>query len=432
MPNREIVQPNSNDSKVLLFGVSVIVVVFGIFFGWMAIAPLATSVVAVGQVSVDFNKKTLQHLEGGIIKKILIQESDFVQKDDPLIILDDAQLRISINAVNDQYLRAIATIARLQAQKRKSTSINFPNELDEHHHIKEEQMNILLSKVKSIQEEEIITMQRIEQFNKLIEQQNSLIFSKTKQLETVTEEIEEQEELVKSKLTDKQRLRDLEREKLNLTNQITTAELEIVRLNSQIEEAKSTLTLRHKEFDNEIDTLLSQTQAIAVEASAKRDSLLDSLERTVLKAPTSGYITGLDIHTEGGVIPPSQPILDIVPKDSDFFILARVSTHDIDKLSPGLLADVRFTAFNVQQTYVVEAKLTRISADSFIDENSGEPYYQTKLELTERGKQQMIENGFFLVPGMPADIMISVDKRTVLSYLVKPFTDMVARGFNEE
>jgi len=340
--NNSIPTPNANPTHVIRFGMSVIFIVFGLFFGWMALAPLATSIVGVGQVSADSNKKTVQHLEGGIIKEILVKDGDLVQKDQPLIIIDSTQIESSLKTLNNQYLEAIATNARLKAQENKSLHIDFPKEIlekkDELAMIKiiNGQKNILDSKITSLKEEELITAKKIDQFTNQIDGLNATISSNTQRIESIQKDIDDQEDLYKDKLVDIQRLRELRRENIRLNGEILTSKSDINRLNAQIDEAKSTQRLRNKEFYNDIANSLVDNRINTVDLQSKIESLKDTQERITIKSPADGYVTGLQIHTIGGVITPSKPILDIVPKDSEMILITQINTPDIDKMKIGL------------------------------------------------------------------------------------------------
>lgn len=438
MENSILVKPNSDPSKIILFGISTIVIVFGIFLGWMALAPLATSIVAIGQVSADSNKKTIQHLEGGIIKKILVKDGDLVHEGDTLIILDDTQINSSLDTLQNQYLESIAALSRLRAQEKKTFTIDFPKEIlekmDDPYIVKitSGQKDILKSKLNSIKEESQITTERVEQFKDQIDGLNSVLNSSEERLSSIEKEIAEEEELFKERLVDIKRLRELKREKIRLSGEIENSKAEISRLHSQIDEANSQQRLRDKNFENEVSSNIVETRTRSIDLKSKIDSSADKLNRVEIKSPTTGYVTGLEIHTEGGVISPSKPILHIVPKDSELYIVAKVNTPDIDKLKKGLLADTRFSAFNVQQTFAVESKVIHVSADSFLDQQTGMSYYEAKLKLTKNGEEQLKANEFFLLPGMPVEAMIKTGDRTALSYLLKPFMDMLSRSFNEE
>ena len=436
--NNQPAMPPKDTSPVIKFGLSVVFIVFGILGTWMALAPLAISIVGVGEVSVDTNKKTVQHYEGGIISDILVKEGDFVNKGDILITLDSTQVKSSLKTNQNQYFETIATIARLEAQKKKATKIIFPNEIESKKNeaninsIINGQYSILKSKLKSIAEENIITKQKINQFKNQILSLNSSLSSNKKRLVSIKSDINSQEILYAEKLVDIKLLQELRREEIKINGDIQSFEADKKRLYSLIEETRSQQVLRNREFDNEIANKLVENEIRKVDLESKISVSDDQLERFKIAAPESGYVVGLKIHTIGGVVGPSEPIMDIVPKDSDLFILTQVQTQDIDKLKIGLKADTRFSAFNTQQTFAVESEVIHISADTFINEQTGMPYYEVKLKLTKDGIVQLKENKFFLLPGMPVETMINTGDRTVLSYLVKPFRDMLSRSFNAE
>jgi len=330
MQNSELIPPH-NPSKVVTFGLILLFVVFVAIGGWMAKAPLATSIVTIGQVSPDSNKKTVQHLEGGIVKELYVKEGDKVKKGDILLKLDDLQIKL-----------------------------------------------------------------RIEQLKKQIDSLNVSIDTNKIRLKSITNEKKEWEKLFEKKLVDKQRIRDLTREEDRLKGEISKSEKEIERVNEQI-------------------------------ASEE-----DKLERTNIRSPIEGTILNLAVTTIGGVITPGKPILEIVPNDNKLVVTAKAQIQDIDKIKPGLLADIRFSAFDMTHTDVVEGKVFYVSPDSFTDQATGMPYYKVKIEVTPKGKKQLKQYHFNLVAGMPAEVMIKIGNRTLLSYLIKPLEDMVSRGFNEE
>ena len=158
----------------------------------------------------------------------------------------------------------------------------------------------------------------------------------------------------------------------------------------------------------------------------------DTAQRLIVKAPITGYVVGMDMHTKGGVIAAGKPILDIVPENTKLIVVTRVETKDIDKVHSGLLADIRFSAFDTRHTNVIEGTVVHVSADSLMDQKSGYPYYEAKIELTQKGYEQIKGYNFNLVAGMPAEVMIKIEDRTVLDYMIKPLSDMISRSFNEE
>lgn len=431
MDIKKIQMPSHDDSKVISFGLGVIFVVFVLIGGWMGFAPLASSSVAVGQVSADVGKKTIQHLEGGKVTEIFVKDGDKVKKGQLLIKLRDVQVKAQLDILRAQYQDAIALFARLQAQRDEKNYIDNPVELTDVEAIKD-QKNIFMATIKSMEDEKTISKSRIEQITNQISGLKSLMDSKEIRIKSLEEEIAEWQDLYEQRLVDKQRLRELEREKNIVDGDLANTKSEISKLNEQISELKNQQLLREKEFKNETLQRYVEAKSLVSDLESKIIANEDTLERTNITSPIDGTVVGLDIHTVGAVITPAKPVLEVIPNDAKLLVLAKVQTTDIDKVKIGLLSEVMFSAFNLQQTLPVEGKVIHVSADSFMDEASGMPYYEAKIELTEDGKKSLEKNKFFLLPGMPAEVMIKTGERTTLSYLLKPFTDMLSRSFNED
>ena len=431
MNNQQIEMPSHNDSKVIGFGLSVIFIVFVLIGGWMAFAPLASSSVAIGKVSADTDKKTVQHLEGGKVTAIYVKDGDKVKKGQLLIKLRDVQIKAQLDILKAQYQDSIALFARLQAQRDGDKSINFPAELTDLNAI-QDQKSIFETSIKTLRDEKIITANRIEQLKNQISGLESLIDSKKKRLASITEEKLEWEELYAQRLVDKQRIRELKRENNSIEGDLAQTGSEISKLHEQISETQTQQLLREKELQKETLQRYVETKSLISDLTSKIIANQDTLDRTNIVAPIDGTVVGLSLHTVGGIINPSNPVLEIIPHNTTLLVIAQVQTTDIDKVKNGLLADIMFSAFNLKQVHVIQGKVIHVSADSFIDEVSGMPYYEAKIEVNKKGIETLKENNFVLVSGMPAQVMINLGDRTALSYLVKPFTEMLGRGFNEE
>ncbi len=431
MNNEQITRPSSDAKVASRFGLWIIFIVFGLIGGWMAYAPLASSSVAIGKVSADLNKKTIQHLEGGIVEKIYVKDGDIVKKGQILLKLKDIQIKAQLDILEVQYQDAIALHDRLKTHRDDLSNIEFSDELKNKNIIKN-QINIFETILKTQKDEKIITKNRIVQFEKQIEGLNSLINSKEKRLISIDEEIIEWEKLFKEKLVDKLRIRELNREKNDIDGDLANTTSQIAKIQEQKSEIQTQQLLREKEFDTDTLQRLVEVKSKVADIKLRVIAISDTLERTEIISPIDGTIVGLELHTVGGIITPGNPILEVVPHNSKLLVIAQVQTTDIDKVKVGLLSDIRFSAFNVQQASVIEGKVIHVSADSFIDEVTGAPYYKAKIEVTALGIEQLKGYNFTLVSGMPAEVMIQLGDRTPLSYLVKPFQDMLIRGFNEE
>ena len=429
--NNKIEMPSSDDTKVIGFGLSTIFIVFVIIGGWMAFAPLSSSSVAMGKVSADTDKKTVQHLEGGKVTAIYVKDGDKVKKGQLLLKLRDVQIKAQLDILKAQYQDSIALFARLQTQRDGDKFIRFPAELTDENAIKD-QKNIFETTIKTIKDEKIINKNRIVQLKNQISGLLSLIESKKKRLESIKEESLEWEDLYAQRLVDKQRIRELKREKNSVDGDLAQTRSEIAKLKEQISETRTQQLLREKELQKEILQRYVETKSLISDLRSKIIANQDTLDRTNIVAPIDGTVVGLSLHTVGGIVSPSNPVLEIIPHNSKLLVIAQVQITDIDKVKNGLLTDIMFSAFNLKQVHVIQGKVIHVSADSFIDEVSGMPYYEAKIEVNEKGVETLKENNFVLVSGMPAQVMINLGDRTALSYLLKPFTEMLGRGFNEE
>ena len=421
----------TDDSLVIRFGLGVLIIVFVIFGGWMAFAPLASHIVGVGKVSAGYDKKSVQHLEGGIIDTIYVKDGDLVKKGDLLIKLQDIQTKAQLDILNSQYQDTLGLYNRLMAHKDNLSDIVFDEEVVEIF-VKQEQKNIFHSTKNAMNEEKSILQNRILQLGNQIDGNKSLLSSKEQRLTSINEEIKEWNELFKLKLVDKIKLRELQREANMLNGDVANTKAEIARLNEQIIETKGQLLLRKEEFRKEILNKLVEAKTMLNDLKSKILAAKDTLNRTQILSPNDGIVVGLSMHTVGGVIPSGEIILDIVPQNSVLLVEAQIPITDIDRLKEGLGCDIRFSAFDLKKTHVIDGKVIHVSADSFVDKATGNSYYEAKIEVTPEGEKQLQGYGFNLVAGMPAEVMIRTGNRTTLSYFVKPFADMLSRGFNEE
>lgn len=423
-----------NESGTIKFGLFMIFILVGVFGIWIGLAPLASAAVAVGKVSVVDNKKVIQHLEGGVVDKIFIKDGSKVKKGDALIELSNIRLESEIGIIKKDFLLASALTSRLEAQRDNENSINFSKDImdfDDFLDIKTSQENIFYEQKKLFDSEMDIFNQRISQLNKQIQGTKAILNAKENRIKSVKDEIKEWERLFREQLTDKIHLRDLKRERVALDGEIAANEADIAKLNIQITETRSQMIAKERSYKEEILKRLQDARAKLVDAQQRYKALQDQSKRTIIRSPVDGTIVELAVHTIGGVVRSGEKIMSVIPSDTNYVIDAKLQINDIDSVYTGLLADLRFSAFNSNQSKVIEGKVTYISADSLTDQR-GFNYYELKAELTPQGIKDLQDNNFFLLPGMPAEVMIKTGERTVISYILKPFTDMFKRAFNEE
>ena len=416
------------------FGIFVIFMLVGVFGIWLGMAPLNSAAVAVGKINVVSNKKIIQHLEGGVGAKIFVKDGDVVKAGDPLVEIKNAALQSEIGIVRADYLRTSAIVSRLEAQKDDASEIKFSDDIKQisgYEEVANGQISIFNEQNKLLDNEKTILKQRIKQLENQIQGAKAIMSAKKDRIASLNEEIREWERLFKEQLADKVRLRDLNREKTAVEGELAAGTAEIARLGVQINETQGQIALRDRSFKEDILKKLEDAKIRLVDLEQRYNALKDQSERTIVKSPVEGSVVELAFHTIGGVIRPGERIMSIVPDDTDYVVEAKLNVVDIDTVHVGQLADIRFSAFQHKPSFVMEGKVTYVSADS-VQDNAGHSYYDIKAELTPEGMKEFDRNEFFIVPGMPVEVMIKTGNRTMLEYVLKPFIDMFKRAFNED
>lgn len=426
----------TKDKNFRRLGFAILLLAFGGFGTWAFSAKLAVAVVAPGNVSIESFKRTVQHLEGGIVRDILVHDGDHVDVGDSLIVLSDTQARSQLDIARSQYLINRAMEVRLLAEQRGLDKINFPAELvgSDRERVREilaVQRSLFISRRQSLNSTLASLDEQINQMREQIDGLTAQIGVDRRRIKSLRSETEDFRSLFREGLGDNQRVRELERQMLQYEGAIANFKSEIARLKSQISENRVKQELQRQEFQSEIGEQLRTVQSQIAEAEDRITSLSDQVERTVIKAPVAGTVVGLAVHTKGAVIRSGDKIMDIVPSGDGFVVQARIPNRDIDNIYPGQPATIRFSAFNQRLTNEIAGVVANVSADSFEDEATGQMYYKVRVKVTEEGSQDMTEQ-MKLLSGMPAEVMLLTNERTFASYIAKPITDMLARAIREE
>jgi len=437
--------PGANDKSATLpvsdkacrrLGMLILLIAFGGFGTWALSASLAVAVVAPGSVSVESFKKTVQHLEGGIVEKILVKDGHHVEAGDTLLVLDDTKVRSELHIARSQYLIARASELRLLAEQADRETLTFPDELLDSksprvQEVISVQRKLFRARRESLQGSLAALDEQMVQMREQIEGLEATSAIVRQRIASLEAEAADYRSLFKEGLGNNQRLRELERQVLQYRSEIAQNHSEIASLKSQISESRLQQEIRVQEFLQEVGEQLREAQARVVDAEERIVALTDQVRRTHVTAPVSGTVVGLQVHTIGAVVGPGDPLMDIVPAGDGFVVEARVPDRDIDNIFVGQSAEIRFSAFNQRLSNVIAGEVVHVSADSFEDEATGARYYKARVKVTERGEKDMTES-MQLLAGMPAEVMILTGERTFASYIAKPITDMLARAIREE
>ncbi len=422
--------------RPILIAIIVILVFFCGIGAWAALAPLDSAAIAPGKVTVASNRKTVQHLEGGIIRELLVKEGDAIEEGQVIIRLDDTQTRATLELLRGRQDTLLAREARLIAERDGADSIGFPPALLSRQEnpavakLLAGEQAVFKARRRAIQGRIDIFRKRIVQLGKEIASLEAQVDAEGKQLELVADEHDSVETLVSKGLMDKTRLLALKRAAARLEGSRGEHQGLIAKAEQRIGETELQIIDLENSSLNEAVSALREVQSQLVESGQRLRAAEDILARTEIRAPQAGVVVGLNVHTETGVIAPGQRLLDILPKDDALVIEAEVDPNDIDVVRVGLSAQVRLTAFKQRNTPPLEGEVTRVSADSFTHDRTGATYFLARITIHPIERDKL--DGGELYPGMPAEVMIVTGKQTAFEYFLTPVTDSFRRAFRED
>ena len=423
-----------SDRKTRRLGFGIVFVTFGLFGTWAAFAPLDGAVYAPGVVTVQTYRKTVQHLEGGIVKDVLAHDGDIVKKGDPLIILDDAQLRSEYEMTRNQLIAAKAMEARLIAERDDKSVITFDQMYEPESprgiEARAGETEVFNARRGARLGQIAVLQERIGQLNQQIKGTDTIIGTKQNLEQSYTGEIGDLNELLAQGFVDKQRMLEQQRKLDMLKSEVADHRSTITKTRLQINETQLQILQVNKDFNSDVVKQLSEIQTKAYDLQERTAALEDRLSRIIIRAPDDGMVIGMTVHTVGGVVRQATPLLDIVPSVSELIVEAQVAPQDINRIAIGKLADIRFSAFNRATTPVIEGSVTSISADRLTNEKTGQPYYLARVSVTEAGLKKLADRK--LLAGMPADVLINTGERTMLQYLMQPAHNAISQSMIEE
>lgn len=431
---------DTDERRVIRFGMLILGLGFGGFLLWAALAPLDEGVPGIGVVGVDSKRKTIQHLRGGIIKEILTREGDKVKQNDVLIRLNETEIKAQFDITNAQYAQMQATEARLIAERNETQEIRYPEELlaiaktDER--VAETinvQSRLFVTRRAALTSEISAMNESIRGLNDQIRGLQSIEKGKRTQISLLNKELESYRSLAEEGFVPRNRLYDLERVVADLSGTMGSDIAQIARARSAISELNLRKLQRQQDFRREVESSLADTQREVASLRDKLTALADEYERTEIRAPISGYVVGMDVTTVGGVIRGGEKLLDIVPEGDILVIEAQIPVNLINKVQVGQLATIHFQIVLAGgASPAIEGKLMQISADRLLDPHTGHPYYSARIGITPKGEEEMRRNKITPQPGMQTDVVILTGERTFLQYLIKPLFSRLALGMKEQ
>ena len=428
---------SSDTRAVARTGMLVLAVGFGGFLLWAGLAPLDEGVPTQGMVTLDTKRKTVQHLSGGLVKEVLVQEGQQVKEGQPLLRLDGAVAKANFEAVRQRYLGYRAMQSRLFAEQAGNGVINF------HPDVKAAMNDPLIQQQVSTQQQLIqarraalaADLQGIEESMQGLKEQlgsyQNILVQRRSQLSLLTEELTNTRGMVKEGYAPRNRQLELERMVAESNASIADLTGNSMRISRQVAELGQRSLARKQEYRKEIESQLADVTREVQSDAEKFVAVTADLDRMEIKSPANGQVVGLTVQTVGAVLQPGQKLLDVVPDQQTLLLEAHIPPHLIDKVQAGLMADIRFNSFAHSPQLVVDGKVMSVSGDLLSDPQQPQySYYLARVQVTPEGIKTL--GARQMQPGMPAEIVIKTGERSLLTYLLHPLTKRMAASMKEE
>ncbi|GGE31797.1 HlyD family type I secretion periplasmic adaptor subunit [Agaricicola taiwanensis] len=434
MHSEQIETSISRSLRMQLFGaLAVVTALAGGFGGVAAYAEISGAVIGSGTIIVAGRAKEVQHAEGGIIGTISVREGERVEAGKTLFQLDGTAVRANLGIVESQLKQLLAQEARLLTEQGRLDAISFPEELAG----EEADVSLLRrGQIELMNARRATLIGRKAQVDEQARQFEEKIAALTAEQEAVNENISLLDEqlvdvsyLNKRGLLVDSQLIAVKRERASLMGKLASLKAEVVEAKQAISERKIQKAQIDEEFLEQVLTELDQKRVEIARLRQEKVAALDRLERIDIRSPMAGYVHQLAVHTVGRVITPGETLLQIIPDDDDLLIEAKLNPTDIDSVHRGQIARVRMTGLDQRITPQLTTSVLSVSPDLTMDPKTGMSYYTARLALAE-GELAKLERQE-LRPGMPVEVFVETNMRTVLSYLAKPLQDQIAHAMRE-
>jgi len=403
---------------------------------WSVFARLDSAAVAPGVIVADSQRKTVQHLEGGILRELLVREGDEVRAGQPLLRLDSVQADAAVGQIGTQLWSARARLLRLRAEQEGQRKFAWPEALLAQRvnqpiaDAMRSQENLFEARWQSYDSTVEVARRRIDQFKAEITSSAALATGTRDRLRYTREEMAAVESLLEKGYERRPRLLELQRLVAELVGREGELAGAITRSRQSIAASEAEIAGLNNSRQSEIAKEMQDTLAVESELTERLRANADVQQRREVLAPQDGVVVDIKMFTPGGVISPGQPILDIVPKDDDLIVEARVNPLDIDAVRLDLGAQIHLSAFKSRVVPSLPGKVIYVSADKMTDPKTGEPYFTARVKLDREELKKYPE--VVLYPGMPTEVFIVTGERRAISYMAAPLVDSFRRAFRED
>lgn len=400
---------------------------------WSSVTHLDGAAIAHGTVGVESNRKSVAHLEGGIVKRIMIDEGQAVLEGQPLIEIDNTRAFATLELLHNRHNVLIAKKARLDAERRDLPTIEFPATLLDQAmdpamiDLMDGEMHVLETRLQNLDRQDSIIRERISKQSAIIRGHRAKRIAIEKRLALLQEEFAMMSKLLKKGLVAKNRVLSIERSIVDSEGEFQDLAANIAEAGDEIAKLEMERALTVDRHRRDVATDIQDTNERITEVGEQIRAAKDVLTRTVIKAPEDGVVVALRHHTLGGVVQAGEPILDIVPNHDQHIIELRINPNDVDVIFPGQRARVRLAAYNARTAPMIEGTVINVSPDQVSDPITGSAFFTGRV-MPDIGTLESIPS---LMSGMQAEVFIMTAERTILDYLLDPLLRSIGRAGRE-
>lgn len=404
---------------------------------WAAFAPLTGAVMAPGVVRVEGNLKEIRHLNGGIVRQILVKEGQRVSAGQTLLILDSVQPKAAVDITQNQADAFTAQLARFQAEATGARKVTFPPEMVGRANdpaiatLMRDQEFLFTTRLQFFESQNDILAQRVEQIDSSIVGIKAQLDATDDTIKLTQQELDGYQTLYEKGFAPKTLILRYQRSLSDLSGRRGQLIAQITQAQQQKGETRMQIATQRDQRISQAADGVRQMQMSLADVMPRVTAAKVMLADTVVKSPVDGYVLQLTQYTQGGVVAAGESLMRIVPADSPLIVSVKIRPTDVDDVHIGLKAKVRLTAFNARKSMPVDAEVVAISADQIVDEKSGAGFFRVDLRIDPGEMAKKLPKGAKLSPGMPAQAQIVTGTNTVLHYIISPLTDTIGNALHD-
>jgi len=415
-----------------LYGLTVLVIFFAGVAFWMVYVPLKTVITAPGEVVFKNKRQPVQHLEGGIVKSILVRDGDMVQEGQPLVVLEDKQIQPVVTMIHEQNLAETAQMARVEAESKDLGSVQFPPSLTSRAKdpsiariIKSEERLFYARRSAAQHQIELLRLQ-ISQLKESSKGSRERLATKNQEIAFLKEQLAGNQSLLKEGYVTKSAVTDQQRLLLEKTGERDILAASIASEKQRLAELEQRILAFKADRVQGAITEMKQSGLRRIDLEERIRPMRDTLDRQVIRAPVTGKVVALKVTTVGGIVMARDSLMEIAPTGDNLILEGKIKLEDISRVSVGQQATATISGFDGRTTPILTAHITYISDDRIIANSPQglQANYVAYAELDPKSLKSLADIGLTLMPGMSSSLTIATKPRSTFDSIFVKFRDI--------